>query len=544
MNFSANKRKEYLTQLENETFDLVVIGGGITGAGIALDAITRGLKVALIEKSDFAFGTSSRSTKLIHGGLRYLKQLEFGIVMEVGRERAILYKNAPHIVQPEKMLLPIIKKGSLGKKSTSLGLFVYDTLAGVKRKERRYMLNAKQTYEQQPLLNKDILVGGGMYVEYRSDDARLTIEVIKTAVEKGALAVNYVQSNGFKLNAQKQISEVIACDILTKKIINIKTKKVINAAGPWVDSMRKIDNSLKGKRLHLTKGVHIVVPKSKMPIQHSTYFDVKDGRMIFAIPRGNIVYIGTTDTTYKADKDFPFANIKDVQYILDATNYMFPSVQLTTDDVVSSWAGLRPLIHEDGKSPSDLSRKDEIFISNSNLISIAGGKLTGFRKMAERSLNVVCKQLSKEENRRIDRCSTDKIQLSGGKLENKSLKEYSRQLQTQYKAFNVDEVLALVEKYGSNTSTILEYAIQKFNHDLLLAETYYAIHHENTNSISDFFIRRTGRLYFERDTLKNIIDKVHEFITTELQHDKETANYFYDEFKKEYEGVINFKNNN
>lgn len=542
MNFSAVNRKKYLDALKSETFDLVVIGGGITGAGIALDAITRGLKVALIEKHDFAFGTSSRSTKLIHGGLRYLKQLEFGIVMEVGRERAILYKNAPHIVLPEKMLLPIIKNGSLGKKSTSLGLFVYDTLAGVERKERRFMLNAAETLKLQPLLNKKILLGGGMYVEYRSDDARLTIEVLKTAVEKGALALNYVQSNGFKLNGENKINEVIANDTLTNEIINIKTKKVINAAGPWVDNLRKIDKSLKGKRLHLTKGVHIVVPKSRIPIQHSTYFDVKDGRMIFAIPRANIVYLGTTDTNYKADTDYPYAEKSDVQYILNATNDMFPSVQLNFDDVISTWAGLRPLIHEDGKSPSDLSRKDEIFISDTNLISIAGGKLTGFRKMAERSVNVVCKQLAKEENRQFNKCSTAKIQLSGGNLGNKSLKEYARILQIENTDFEVEDILNLVQKYGSNTAQILTYAKEKFNLDLLLAEVYYAIHHEQTNSISDFLIRRTGRVYFERNTLEDIIEKTHQFFIEELKLAKETANQFLDEFTKEYEGVIRFKN--
>ncbi len=542
MKFSAKNRTQYIQQLKNDTFDLVVIGGGITGAGIALDAITRGLKVALIEKQDFAFGTSSRSTKLIHGGLRYLKQLEFGIVMEVGRERTILYNNAPHIVLPEKMLLPIIKKGSLGKSSTSLGLFVYDTLAGVKRKERRYMLNAKQTLTQQPLLNNDILLGGGMYVEYRSDDARLTIEVLKSAIEKGALAVNYVQSNGFKLNSNKQISEVIVSDTLTDELFNIKTKKVINAAGPWVDNLRKVDKSLKGKRLHLTKGVHLVVPKERIPIQHSTYFDVQDGRMIFAIPRGEIVYLGTTDTNYNADTNYPFADKKDVQYILDATNYMFPSINLTTEDVISTWAGLRPLIHEDGKSPSDLSRKDEIFISDTNLISIAGGKLTGFRKMAQRAVNVVCRQLKQEENRKFNACSTAKIQLSGGNLENKSLKEYARNLQTQYKSFDVDDVLALVEKYGSNTTIVLNYANEKFNGDTLLAEAYYCMHHELTNSIGDFFIRRTGRVYFDRNSLAENIDKIHSFFTEELGHDKATANLFLDEFKKEYEGVVSFRN--
>ncbi|MBK7140207.1 MAG: glycerol-3-phosphate dehydrogenase/oxidase, partial [Bacteroidetes bacterium] len=362
MAFSATKRKEYISSLTNEELDLLVIGGGITGAGIALDAISRGLKVGLIEKSDFGSGTSSRSTKLIHGGLRYLKQLEFGIVREVGQERAILHNNAPHIVIPEKMLLPIIEGGSLGKKSTSLGLFVYDFLAGVKSDERRYMLSKSETLEQEPLLREDILKGGGVYIEYRSDDSRLVIEVMKTAVEKGAICLNYAPCKELLYENGKVVGAQFLDDI-SQQMHTIKAKQTINACGPWVDNIRKIDNSLKGKRLHLTKGVHIVVEKSKLPIKESVYFDItKDGRMMFAIPRGNIVYLGTTDTNYKEDIDFPFATKEDVVYILEATNFMFPSVSLTKEDVISSWAGLRPLIHEDGKSPSDLSRKDEIFI--------------------------------------------------------------------------------------------------------------------------------------------------------------------------------------
>ena len=332
MPFSARNRTRYIQQLQNENFDLLVIGGGITGAGIALDAITRGLKVCLVEKSDFASGTSSRSTKLIHGGLRYLKQFEFGIVREVGQERAILHKNAPHIVLPERMLLPIVKGGSLGKHSTSLGLYVYDRLAGVEKQERRNMLSKEKTLETEPLLNPDILKGGGMYVEYRSDDARLTIEVMKSAVERGALCVNYVECNTFIHDKNGKINGAICKDVYTGDEFTINTKKVINACGPWVDTLRKTDNSLKKKRLHLTKGIHIVIKKERLPINQAVYFDVQDGRMIFAIPRGRKVYIGTTDTNYKDSIDFPYATKEDVIYTLNAANHMFPTIKLVEED--------------------------------------------------------------------------------------------------------------------------------------------------------------------------------------------------------------------
>lgn len=540
MPFSARNRARYIEQLQSEQFDLLVIGGGITGAGIALDAITRGLKVCLVEKADFASGTSSRSTKLIHGGLRYLKQLEFGIVREVGQERAILYKNAPHIVIPERMLLPIVEGGSLGKYSTSLGLYVYDRLAGVEKEERRNMLSKEETIETEPLLNTDILKGGGMYVEYRSDDARLCIEVLKTAVEKGALCVNYVEFSSFLLNDKKVINGSVCKDVFTGNEINIKAKKIINACGPWVDDLRKKDNSLKKKRLHLTKGIHIVIKKERLPVKQAVYFDVQDGRMIFAIPRGKKVYIGTTDTNYKGDTNLPFATKEDVEYTLNAANHMFPTADLKAEDVESTWAGLRPLIHEDGKSPSDLSRKDEIFISDSNLISIAGGKLTGFRKMAERSVNVVCKQLKIEDQREFQKCTTENIQLSGGNL-TKSPQDFAKDLQEDFKQYYLEDVLDLVLKYGSNTEYILAAAQTNFKDNLLMAEAEYCLENEMTNNTSDFIIRRTGRLYFERPELDNHLTELDFYFNQQLGYSVEIASKNLHDFETEYKGVIAFR---
>ncbi|HNE51460.1 MAG TPA: glycerol-3-phosphate dehydrogenase/oxidase, partial [Chitinophagales bacterium] len=476
----------------------------------------------------------------IHGGLRYLKQLEFGIVREVGQERAILYKNAPHIVTPERMLLPIIEGGSLGKYSTSLGLYVYDRLAGVEKEERRNMLSKEETIQQEPLLNKAILKGGGMYVEYRSDDARLTIEVLKTAVDKGALCINYVECSSFILNDKNVIKGAVCKDVFTESEIKIKAKKVINACGPWVDDLRKTDKSLTKKRLHLTKGIHIVLPNDKLPIKQAVYFDVKDGRMIFAIPRGKKVYIGTTDTNYTSDINAPYATKEDVAYLLDAANYMFPSAPIKIEDVESTWAGLRPLIHEDGKSPSDLSRKDEIFISPSNLISIAGGKLTGFRKMAERSVNVVCKQLKMEEGRQFPKCSTEFIKLSGGDLQNYPA-EYARNLQDDFKQFYLDDVLNLVLKYGSNTQYILAAAQTNFNNNLLLAEAEYCIENEMTNNTADFIIRRTGRLYFERPELNSCLEELDTFFAQQVEFSAATAVKFLKEFEKEYHSVVAFR---
>ena len=247
MTFSAHHRNSFINRLKSETFDLLVIGGGITGAGIALDAATRGLKVALIEKDDFAYGTSSRSTKLIHGGLRYLKQLEFALVKEVGSERAIVHRLAPHLVVPEKMLLPLYERRGLGYWLTSVGLKIYDWLAGVKPEDQRKMLTRQQTLAAEPLLKSDGVKGGALYAEYRTDDARLTIEIVKLAVQHGACAINYVRATDFRLD-QEKVAGVKAINVVSGEAIDIQATAVVNAAGPWVDELREINRSRTGKR--------------------------------------------------------------------------------------------------------------------------------------------------------------------------------------------------------------------------------------------------------------------------------------------------------
>ena len=253
--FSSFERPGLIDRLKSHYYDLLVIGGGITGAGIALDAASRGLKTALVEKSDFASGTSSRSTKLIHGGLRYLKQFEIALVREVGTERAIVHHLAPHLVVSEKMLLPIIEGGTFGKLLTSFGLMVYDVLADVEKEDQRKMLSKEETLEIEPLLPDKILKGAGLYAEYRTDDARLTIEVLKTAAKYESDAINYVEALDF-IYENNLVTGINAKDILSGEEFSIQSKYVVSAAGPWVDDLRNINHSKKGKRLHLTKGVH------------------------------------------------------------------------------------------------------------------------------------------------------------------------------------------------------------------------------------------------------------------------------------------------
>ncbi len=510
--FSVLDRKPLLHQVKNTKYDILIIGGGVTGAGIALDAASRGLKTCLIEKNDFASGTSNKSTKLIHGGLRYLKQMEISLVKESGSERAIVHNLVPHLVVPEKMLLPLIEGGTYGKTMTSIGLKVYDFLADVEGDDKRKMLSAKETLEKEPLLNKENLRGGGFYAEYRTDDARLTVELLKKAAAYGADVLNYCEMTDFVYKDNGKIKHIKAKDNNSGDSFEIKSKAYISAAGPWVDKVRTKDTSLNNKRLHLTKGVHLVFSRERFPLSQSIYFDVSDGRMIFAIPRGRATYVGTTDTNYTGDLNRVVATQDDAKYLIDAANNMFPDLNLNIEDIESNWAGLRPLIHEEGKDPSDLSRKDEIFVSDSGLVSIAGGKLTGYRKMAQRTIDEALKQFKKKKLKQLKPSTTKQIQLTSEPLKNlEEVKKYQKILTHKLKSEGIDDEYQawyLTSNYGKQTDIILKKLNFFINptpiERLIRAELWYTVHHEMVNGLSDFFVRRTGRLYFD-------IESVHQF---------------------------------
>jgi glycerol-3-phosphate dehydrogenase len=534
-NVFACLRQEILKDLNGKQFDVIIIGGGITGAGIALDATTRGMKTVLFEMQDFAAGTSSRSTKLVHGGLRYLKQLEVKLVAEVGKERAIVYENGPHVTTPEWMLLPIYNGGTFGKWSTSIGLKIYDYLADVKKSERRTMLTADQTITKEPLLKREGLLGGGYYVEYRTDDARLTIEVIKKAVEYGAKAINYAKVEEFIYEQGKAIG-VKVVDQINGKSYQVFAKKIINAAGPWVDTLREKDHSLKGKHLILSKGIHLVFDQSRFPLKQAIYFDTPDGRMVFAIPRDGKTYVGTTDTFYDGDLAHPKMTVEDRDYLLNAINYMFPTVKIALEDIESSWAGLRPLIHEDGKSPSEISRKDEIWTSDSGVITIAGGKLTGYRKMAETIVDLVAKLLMKEENTSFAPCKTKNLPISGGDFGGSSNFEpfvTKKVAQGEKLGFSRKQSEKIVRLYGTNVDRVFELANQlkeeadEFQLPIeILAQLRYGLEEEMVVKPEDFFIRRTGALFFNIHFVHKWKEPVIQYMTNQLEWSEEEKNRY------------------
>ncbi|MES5953717.1 aerobic glycerol-3-phosphate dehydrogenase [Bacillus fungorum] len=541
MKFSSKQRKDVLNGVNKQELDVIVIGGGITGSGIALDGATRGLSTIVFEMQDFAAGTSSRSTKLVHGGLRYLKQLEVKMVAEVGKERAIVYENGPHVTTPEWMLLPFHTGGTFGSFSTSIGLRVYDFLAGVKRSERRKMFNREETLKKEPLVKQEGLKGGGYYVEYRTDDARLTIEVMKEAIEHGAKAVNYAKVDSF-LYKDGKVCGVRVIDLLDGEVYEVYGKKIVNAAGPWVDTLREKDNSKKGKVLQLSKGVHLVIDQKRFPLGQAIYFDTPDKRMVFAIPRGGKTYVGTTDTFYDKDAAVPQMTTEDRAYIINAINYMFPSVKITEKDIESSWAGVRPLIYEEGKSASEISRKDEIWTSESGLITIAGGKLTGYRKMAEMVVDYVTNLLQKEGHSAYPKSDTKHMPISGGHVSGshgfpafvaKKVGEGTKYGLTKAQAEE------FAKFYGSNVDVLFDLAkkhkdeAKEYNMPLdVLIPLVYAMDYEMTAKPVDFFVRRRGAVFFNIHWVYEWKEAVINYMAAKLGWSKEEQMKYTAELEK------------
>ncbi|SEI67523.1 homodimeric glycerol 3-phosphate dehydrogenase (quinone) [Bhargavaea ginsengi] len=503
------KMKQHASKFQ---FDLLVIGGGITGAGIALDAVTRGMSVLLVDMQDFAEGTSSRSTKLIHGGLRYLKQMELKIVAETGRERKIVYENAPHVTEPERMLLPFHKGGTFGPFMTSAGLAMYDRLAGVEKSERRTMLSPEETLRLEPLLNREGLLGGGHYVEYRTDDARLTLEVLKKAAEKGALCLNHCKAEAFIYDREGKVVGAHVRDKLDNSRFRAEAEHVVNAAGPWVDEVRELDDVSNGKHLRLSKGVHIVISQSRFPLRQAVYFDSPDGRMIFAIPRDGKAYVGTTDTFYDGDPAKAAATEEDVEYLLKAANSMFPGVRLVRNDVESTWAGVRPLIHAEGKNPSEISRKDEIWESPSGLLTMAGGKLTGYRKMAEDAVDRIVRRYN---GGTFGPCITRNLRLSGGDFDDPDhLENFIRGKANEAELYGLtyEDGLEIAGFYGTNADLVFRFAHAAGDGAGLSATVrgriLYAIHAEMAATPADFLVRRTGWMFFDAGRVQEEGSKV------------------------------------
>ncbi len=363
-------------------YDLLIVGGGIVGCGCARDAAMRGLSVCLVDQNDIAFGTSSRSSKLVHGGLRYLEQGEFSLVFEAVTERRVLMDIAPHLVNPLGFLFPVYKKSRRGVFTVNLGMWLYDGLSLFRTPRIHRNLSSKDVAKEEPALTQVDLKGAPLYYDCATDDARLTLENAMDAARMGAEIRTWTRVVGFTRDTTGRVTGATVRDELSGVESVIDARAVINATGPWTDATRGIGKT-HAHVLRPTKGVHIVVDRARLPVTNAVVcFHPTDGRVLFAIPWGDRTYVGTTDTDWSGDPALVAADAADVGYLLAAANSYFPAAKLVTDDVIATWAGLRPLIAQDGKA-SSVSREHEVIVDPDGLITVAGGKLTTYRKMAK-----------------------------------------------------------------------------------------------------------------------------------------------------------------
>lgn len=369
-------------QSNEHRYDLIILGGGITGVGVAWQAASAGHRVLLVERDDLAGGTSSSSTKLIHGGIRYLKQLDLRLVREGVQEREELIRLAPDLVHPAEFVYPIYKEGAERLWMLRLGLRVYDWFAGKQNLHPHRIRSVQGLLADEPLLRSDGLEGGALYADCVTDDARLTLAVARAAAQAGAVILTYTEATGFQYGEDGCVTGV-AIRPEGGESLFVEGAQILNATGPWVDQVRQLDQKGARPLLRPTKGVHLTVERERLPLQRPTVLFGPDGRLMFGIPRGVRTYLGTTDTDWSGDPGGLAVNRDEVAYILTAANHAFPGASLTEADVRSVWAGLRPLIAaRENAGPSQVSRDYRLIRSATGLYSVAGGKLTAFRAMA------------------------------------------------------------------------------------------------------------------------------------------------------------------
>jgi glycerol-3-phosphate dehydrogenase len=416
---AAELRSTKIRRLGEEPFDLLVIGGGINGAGVAREAALRGLKTALVDKGDFGCGTSSRSSKLIHGGFRYLETGDFGLVLEASRERDLLRRRlAPHLVTPLPFFFPVYRGGPLPLWKLRVGLLLYDLLAAFRNIERHRIVHVAGARETEPGLRTEGLRGGALYFDCFADDARLVLENVLGAEQAGAVCMNYVGVEALEKDAHGRLAGARVRDLdRDGGSFEVSARAIVNATGPWLDRVRALDDPRATPILRPTKGVHLVVPRERVGNRHAIVLHaVRDARILFVIPWQDHTIVGTTDTDYEGSPDALAADAKDVDYLLETLNFHFPRAHLKERDVTSAFAGLRPLVAgTQAEAPSEVSREEAILESGSGLLSLGGGKLTTYRRVAIRVVDRVAKALRRRfgiETR--PRSGTESLPLPGG----------------------------------------------------------------------------------------------------------------------------------
>jgi glycerol-3-phosphate dehydrogenase len=491
---TATECPQRLDALEAEHFDCVVIGGGITGAGIAREAARRGLRVALLEAHDFASGTSSRSSKLIHGGLRYLAMGDIALVRETALERKQVRRLAPHLAEPRWMLVPARSWSALLKFRAGLG--TYEALGAVSDADRHRNWDAEELARSEPCLRRDRYPYACVYREYLTDDARLVLANLRDAVRLGAIASNYTPVVAVLVEAGRAVGVEARCGE-TGRSIRVRARVVVNAAGPWVETVRRFEASGVSTLLHLSKGVHVALPLARLPIRQIVILGTQDRRSIFAIPRGDVVVLGTTDTSHDgiADREPPVERA-DVEYLLAPLPRYFDLPPPGPEDCVTAWAGLRPLIAQAGKAPAELSRKDEILIGPTGVITIAGGKLTGYRKMGEQVIAQVADALGRPL---ATPSQADEAPLPGGDFDG-DIDALASRIASSH-ALDRRAAGRLVRLYGSEADRIARRGTDPIapGAAVLASEIDHAIDLEAARTLEDVVYRRTRAALYDPD---------------------------------------------
>ena len=524
--FSAASRQQNLDHLADGEFDLLVIGGGITGVAIARDAAMRGMRTALVEKEDFASGTSGRSSRLIHGGIRYLEYYQFKLVFESCCERRILRQIAPRLVRPLPFLYPLYRGQKPAPWKLRLGLTLYDALGLFRSVQRHTWLDRSQVREREPIVSQRDLLGAARFYDAWTDDARLTLTIARSAHLQGAVITNHVRAVDL-MTAKGRVVGATVVDQLGGRHIEVQARVVVSATGVWGDRVLAMDRASEPRVLRPTKGAHLVVRRNRLCSRHAVVFDSpSDGRHVFLIPWGDFALVGTTDTPFRGELDNPAATMEDVDYLLESVSHAFPHAQLASDDIISTFAGLRPLIADGGPAPQSgtgagtsyaFSREHQIEESATGLITITGGKLTTHRLMAEQTVDQVQERLSTDVGSgRWRQCRT------------REPLEFAQTRPTLSGEADPDVEQHLMATYGNQAARILAYAeenptlMERIVPDLpyLMAEAVYSIHHEMALTLSDVLIRRTHVIYETTDGGLSRARAVAELMASRLRWDE------------------------
>lgn len=526
--FDARHRAEVIDQIAGAELDMVIIGGGINGAGAAHDAALRGLKVLLLEQEDLAFGTSSRSSKLIHGGLRYLEHYQFKLVFEGTNERAALRRIAPHLVRPLLFALPVYESDRHPLWLMDVGLWMYDSLSLFKAEKRHITLRSqKRMLEREPLLNPEGLTGGIIYYDCMTDDARLTLENALAAAQLGSPVVTRAKVIGVEgtpgLGAD--LARVTFRDLIGGREVKVSAKAVLNCTGVWTDLTRRLAD-VEGEVIRPTKGVHLVVRHDRLPVHHANALIApQDGRVFFAIPWHGRTVLGTTDTDYAGSPAELHVTAEDVRYLLEATNQRFPSARLVQDDVIAAWAGLRPLIRPDEEaSESEVPREHKVY-RDGRLVTVAGGKLTTYRRMAAETVDAAADAGSL----RCGPSRSAKAKLPGARGLTEDFDVLAEDL-ARRADLPADVARRLADVYGSRAQDVVAYALEHPQYlervcpdrDVVFAEVVHAVDRELALTVDDVMVRRTSLALTAEDQGLGAAERVADLMGRRLGWDAAT----------------------